>query len=64
MALVPLPGTVVVSRCERVTVDVGKCSVCGLVKAEWIDREAGVMLCEHCYGRGVRENAYKRRSCE
>ncbi|MDO9036678.1 MAG: hypothetical protein Q7U51_15960 [Methanoregula sp.] len=56
MALVPLPGTVDVSRCERVTADVGKCSVCGLVKAEWIDREAGVKLCEHCYGRGVRES--------
>ena len=56
MALVPLPGTVVVSRCERVMADVGKCSVCGLVRAEWIDREVGVNLCEHCYGRGVREN--------
>ena len=52
---IPLPGTVVVSRCERVTAYVGKCSVCGLVRAEWIDREAGVKLCEHCYGRGVRE---------
>jgi hypothetical protein len=52
---VPLPGTVVVSRCERVTAYVGKCSICGLVRAEWIDREAGVKLCEHCYGRGVRE---------
>ncbi|MDP3397405.1 MAG: hypothetical protein Q8S57_12175 [Methanoregula sp.] len=41
MAFVPLPGTVVVSRCERVTADVGKCSVCGLVRAEWIEREAG-----------------------
>jgi hypothetical protein len=57
MASVPLPGTVVVSRCSRVTVDVGKCTVCGLVKAEWIDREAGVLLCEHCYVRGVREMA-------
>ena len=56
-AFVPLPGTVDVSRCERVTADVGKCSVCGLVRAEWIDREAGVKLCEHCYGRGVREKA-------
>jgi hypothetical protein len=55
MALVPLPGMVDVSRCERVTADVGKCSVCGLVKAEWIDRE-GVMLCEHCYGRGMRKS--------
>ncbi len=56
-ASVPLPGTVDVSRCERVTAAIGKCSVCGLVKAEWIDREAGVKLCEHCYGRGVREKA-------
>jgi len=50
-----LPGIVVVSRCERVTSFVGKCSICGLVRADWIDREAGVKLCEHCYGRGVRE---------
>ena len=56
-ASVPLPGTVDVSRCTRVTADVGKCSVCGIAKAVWIDREAGVKLCEHCYGRGVREDA-------
>lgn len=55
VASVPLPGTVDVSRCERVTADVGKCSVCGVAKAGWIDRENGVMLCEHCYARGVRE---------
>jgi len=40
----------------RVTSDVGKCSVCGMVRADWIDRDAGVKLCEHCYGRGMREN--------
>jgi len=56
-ASVPLPGTVDVSRCSRVTADVGKCSVCGIAKAVWIDREAGVKLCEHCYGRGLREDA-------
>ena len=56
-ASVPLPGAVDVSRCTRVTADVGKCSVCGIAKAVWIDREAGVKLCEHCYGRGVREDA-------
>ena len=27
------------------------------LKAVWLDREAGVKLCEHCYGRGVREDA-------
>jgi hypothetical protein len=57
MASVPLPGIVDVSRCTRVTADVGKCSVCGIAKAVWIDREAGVKLCEHCYGRGLRESA-------
>ena len=57
MASVPLPGTFDISRCERVTAEVGKCSVCGLVKAEWIDRLADVKLCEHCYTRGARENA-------
>jgi hypothetical protein len=41
MAPVPLPGILVVSRCSRLAVDVGKCSVCGLVRAEWIDRDAG-----------------------
>ena len=56
MASVPLPGTIDVSRCTRVTAEVGKCSVCGITKAAWIDREAGVKLCEHCYGRGLREN--------
>ena len=57
MASVPLPGTVNVSQCTRVTADVGKCSVCGIVKAAWIDRGAGVKLCEHCYSRVVREDA-------
>jgi hypothetical protein len=57
MASVPLPGTVNVSRCTRVTADVGKCSVCGIAKAAWIDREGGVKLCEHCYGREMRENS-------
>ena len=28
------------------------CSVCGLVRADWIDREAGVMLCEHVLREG------------
>ncbi|HJX56727.1 MAG TPA: hypothetical protein VJ350_07830 [Methanoregula sp.] len=56
-ASVPLPGMFDISRCERVTAKVGKCSVCGLVKAEWIDRLADVKICEHCYRRGVREDS-------
>ena len=51
----PLPGTVDVSRCTRLTVDVGKCSICGLEKAVWADSsDVGIHLCEHCYGREVR----------
>jgi len=57
-ASVPLPGTFDMARCERVTAGVGKCSVCGLEKAAWIDRQAGVNLCEHCYGREVRQHAH------
>jgi hypothetical protein len=56
-ASVPLPGVVDISRCKRVTADGGKCSVWGIAKAVWLDRETGVKLCEHCYGRGVREDA-------
>ena len=59
MASVPLPGTIDVSRCSRVKADVGKCSVCGIVRAVWIDREAGVKLCEHCYGREMRSLSSK-----
>jgi hypothetical protein len=58
-ASVPLPGAVEISRCSRVTADIGKCSVCGVAKAVWLDREMGVKLCEHCYGRGVRDDARK-----
>jgi hypothetical protein len=56
-ASVPLPGAVDPSRCSRVTADIGKCSVCKIAKAVWLDRQNGVKLCEHCYGRGVREEA-------
>jgi len=57
MASVPLPGTFGISWCSRITADIGKCSVCGIAIAVWLDREVGVKLCEHCYGRGVREEA-------
>jgi len=59
MASVPLPGTFGISRCSRITAEIGKCSVCGVAKAVWLDREAGVKLCEHCYGRGVREEGLR-----
>ena len=50
-AAVPLPGTVDVLGMKRVTADLGKCPVCGVAKVEWIDEEAGVMLCGRCYAR-------------
>jgi len=51
----PLPGLIDVDRLERVTVDIGRCTVCDLEKAVWRDRERGVALCEGCWGREVRE---------
>lgn len=55
MAKQPLPGTIDVLGCTRLTVDVGRCSVCGLEKAVWTGPvTTGVKLCEHCYGREVR----------
>ena len=47
----PLPGMIDVGRLERVTSEIGRCSICGLEKAEWIDRERGVGVCEGCWGR-------------
>jgi hypothetical protein len=58
MASVPLPGTIDVSRFNRVTADMGKCSVCGMERSGWIDRTTHVLLCEHCYVREVRGQAH------
>lgn len=49
----PLPGLIDVDRLERVSVEIGKCSVCGLGKAVWRDKESGVNLCEGCWEREV-----------
>jgi len=53
----PLPGLIDVDRLERVSVEIGKCSVCGLGKAVWRDKESGVNLCDRCWER-------ERRSAE
>ena len=52
----PLPGTISLASMQRISSSIGRCSVCDLALAVYVDREAGVKLCEHCYGRGVREN--------
>jgi len=36
------PGLIDVDRLERVSVEMGKCSVCGLEKAVWRNKESGV----------------------
>jgi hypothetical protein len=51
VASVPLPGTFDIARCKRRTAGAGKCPVCRLEKAAWIDRQTNVNLCEHCYNR-------------
>ncbi|OPY42743.1 MAG: hypothetical protein A4E40_00314 [Methanoregulaceae archaeon PtaU1.Bin059] len=48
----PLPGVIDYSRMEPVTSSIGRCSVCGLEKAEWVDRGSGVRLCGGCYRSG------------
>jgi hypothetical protein len=51
----PLPGTIDLSGCSRVSTDLGRCSVCGLEKATWAGpANTGVRLCEYCYGRELR----------
>jgi len=57
IASVPLPGTIDLARCTRVTAEVGKCSVCGLERSNWIDNTTHVLLCEHCYNREMRVNS-------
>ena len=35
------PGLIDVDRLERVSVEIGRCSVCGLGKAVWRNKESG-----------------------
>jgi hypothetical protein len=51
------PGAMEISRWNRMTVDIGKCSVCGVAKTVWLNCKAGMKLYEHCYGRGLRKEA-------
>ncbi|MCX6690646.1 MAG: hypothetical protein NTW33_01015, partial [Methanoregula sp.] len=50
----PLPGTIVLSRMVRISKDIGRCTVCNLGKAMFIDKEATVHLCQQCYEREAR----------
>ncbi|MCX6700002.1 MAG: hypothetical protein NTV68_08755, partial [Methanomicrobiales archaeon] len=50
----PLPGIIVLSRLMRISKDIGRCSVCDIDKALYLDREAGTCLCQQCYDREAR----------
>ena len=47
----PLPGTISLTSMQRISSSVGRCSVCELAPAVYLDRETGVRLCEPCYSR-------------
>jgi hypothetical protein len=47
----PLPGTISLASIQRISSSVGRCSVCDLAPAVYLDRETGVRLCEACYSR-------------
>ena len=47
----PLPGTIPLASMQRISSSVGRCSVCELAPAVYLDRETGVRLCEPCYSR-------------
>jgi hypothetical protein len=61
---VPLPGTFDVSRCSQVTAYIEKCSVFGVTRAGWLDREGGVKLYEHCCGRDLRDKRRRVGLCD
>ena len=50
----PLPGTIVLGRMVRTSKDIGRCSVCNIGKAVFIDKEAQLHLCQQCYDREAR----------
>lgn len=51
----PLPGVLDHRTFSRVSVDLGRCDVCGEKKAVYRSREARANICDACYARLVRE---------
>lgn len=49
-----LPGTFDLSRMEPVRSAIGRCTVCDLDPAAYIDRSTDTRLCEVCYQRAAR----------
>ncbi len=48
-----LPGTFDVTRMERLKATLGRCTICELDKAAYIDRGTDTKLCEYCYQRAM-----------
>ena len=49
-----LPGAFTVSRLERLKSTIGRCTICELDTAVYIDRSTGTKICEFCYQRAIR----------
>jgi hypothetical protein len=47
----PLLGTILLASMHRITNSIGRCSVCDLAPAVYLDCETDVRLCEACYAR-------------
>ncbi len=52
-AVPPLPGMIDLVGMERHSPNIGKCSVCDLGSATYLNEETGVKLCEQCHTREV-----------
>jgi len=57
----PLPGIISLVSMERISSSVGRCSVCDLAPAVYLDRGTGVRLCEACYSREAVQQTQKKR---
>ncbi len=53
-----LPGTFDVTRMERLKASVGRCTICELDKAAYIDRGTDTKLCEYFYQRAVQAQGH------
>ena len=49
-----LPGAFEVSRLERLKSTIGRCTICELDTAVYIDRSTDAKVCEFCYQRAIR----------
>ncbi|MEN6442700.1 MAG: hypothetical protein ABFC71_02995 [Methanoregula sp.] len=57
----PLPGTISLASMQRIGSSVGRCSICDLAPAVYLDRETGIRLCEACYSREAVQQTQKKR---